>query len=154
MGRLRRPVESRLLDGTYQRSRHGPLPDSEDTSLTPPSRPADLTGTARKYWDELLSLLSNVARERDGPMLADLCRWRAELTRVRSVLKRTRPGGKGYNQLLIAAGICSDKMDKIASRFGLTPSDRAKLRAEQVGPVKSKVATRKPTKLDRNGAPK
>lgn len=148
MPRIRRPVESRLLDGTYEPGRHGPLPDPAE-SVTPPTRPDDLTGTARKYWDELLGLLPGVVRERDGPMLAEMCRFRYELTRIRGELRRTKPGGKGYNQLLVASGIAFDKFDKIASRFGLTPSDRAKLRAEMSGPVKAKVAVRKPTKLDR-----
>ena len=152
-GRKRRPVESRLLDGTYEPGRHGPLPDADEPT-DPPIRPADLTGNARKFWDELVRLLANVARERDGPLLADLCRWRAELARVRVELKRTRPGAKGYNQLLIGAGICSDKMDKIASRFGLTPSDRARLRAESPVVQKPRVASRPATKLDRNGRPK
>ena len=153
MGRHRRSVESRLLDGTYEPGRHGPLPDPDEPT-TAPERPGDLVGDARKFWDELIGLVGKFSRGTDAMMLGDLCRWRAELKRVRSHLKRTRPGAKGYNQLLVAAGICSDKVDKIASRFGLTPSDRAKLRAETVGPQKARVATRPKTKLDKAGGPR
>ena len=117
-------------------------------------RPSDFTSVEKKFWDELTALLGNVIRERDGPLLAELCRFRYELSLIRKELRKTRPGAKGYNQLLVASGIAFDKYDKIASRFGLTPSDRAKLRAEMVGPVKAKVATRKPTKLDKQGGPK
>jgi phage terminase small subunit len=153
--RVRRPVEDRLLDGTYKPSRHGPIPEPEDLgSIRPPVKPTDLTGPAAKIWEQLLSLLGGVARDRDGPLLADLCRWWAELKRVQKVLKTTEPGEKGYNQLLIAAGICSDKLDKIAARFGLTPADRAKLKAEQMGPLVTRVKTMPKTRLDAMGPPK
>lgn len=151
MGRPRRPIDMRLLDGTYEPSRHGPLPESEETAPKLLSKPVGLTGDTSKIWDRLFPLVAPVARERDMPLLVELCAWWSELNRVRAALKKSGPGSKGYNQLLVSAGICSDKVDRIASRFGMTPSDRAKLRAESVGAVKARVASRPKTALDRLG---
>jgi phage terminase small subunit len=153
MGRPRKPVEARILDGTYKPSRHGPPPDAGD-EVAPPAKPADLDGDAAVLWDTIVPMLATVARERDAPMLAELCWQWAELRRIKAVIAKKKPGAKGYNQLLVAAGICTDKFEKIASRFGLTPSDRAKLGVVQAGPVRAKVATRQPTALDRAGGPK
>lgn len=153
MPRARRPVEGRILDGSYKPSRHGPLPDTSDMPI-PPVKPVGLKGDAARFWDELIATVGKYSRDSDGMMLAVLSELCSERARVWAALRKTKPGAKGYNQLLVALGICTDKVDKIASRFGLTPSDRAKLRAEQVGPVKAKVATRPRTKLDRAGGPK
>ena len=154
MSRHRKPVEMRLLDGTYQPSRHGPLPADLGDAFAPPVKPSDLKGDASKLWDTLTVMLAGVVRDRDGLMLAELCQWWAELRRVKTVLAATTPDAKGYNGLLVAAAVCTDKLDKIASRFGLTPSDRAKLGAESTGPVKPRVATRPKTALDQSGPPK
>lgn len=151
MPRHPQPVELRLLDGTYKPSKHGPLPD--DTPGGPPAKPANLKSGPGKIWNELSKLLVRVLRESDGPMLAELCRWWHELKRAQDELAKSKPGAKGYNQLLIGVGICSDKVNKLAGLFGLSPSDRAKLRFEQAGPAKARVATRPKTKLDAQGGP-
>ncbi len=157
----RKSLEQHIKDGTYRRDRHGPRP--EEIARTPvservvpanPERPEDLTGVAGEVWDKLIGLLGEAVHDRDRPLLAELCRWWAELKRVQTALAESAPGEKGYNQLLIAGGICSDKLDKLASRFGLTPADRAKLKAENTGPPIAKVPTRPRTKLDQQGPPK
>lgn len=157
MPRPRKPVEQHIIDGTYRKDRHGPAPQPDPDGgddLGPPVKPRSLTGEAGKIWDQLARQLTGVLRARDTLLLVEMCRWWAELKRVQGALKKSRPGEKGYNQLLIGAGICSDKLDKLASRFGLTPADRAKLRAVEVVPGRPKVATRPRTKLDQDGPPK
>lgn len=166
MPRPRKCLEDHVRDGTYRADRHGPLPshlakgggpsvapDVVGSERNPPVKPADLTGPAATIWANLLKLLGPVVNERDGPMLAELCWHWAELRRVKDVIAKTKPGEKGYNQLLIASGICTDKLDKIAGRFGLTPADRAKLKVEASGPPVAKVPTRPKTKLDQQGPP-
>lgn len=152
MGRHRVPVEKRIRDGTYKPSRHGPPPDTS-ADVAPPVKPADLEGDASALWDSLVELLAGVVRDRDAAMLAELCWQWAELRRIKAVIAAKTPGEAGYNALLVAAGICTDKFDKIASRFGLTPSDRAKLGADKAGPAKPKVAVRPKTALDKSGPP-
>lgn len=149
----RKSLEDHVRDGTYRADRHGPLPEGFKASVAaakpivhslpcgPLVKPADLKGEAEKVWNALLPLLGSIATERDAPLLADLCTWWAELGRVRVRLKKVMPGEVEYNRLLIAAGICADKVDKIAARFGLTPADRAKLRID-TGPAKPKIVTR------------
>jgi phage terminase small subunit len=129
------------------------LPNDDGGAHVPPAKPADLKGGAGKIWVVLMKLLSRVVRESDAPMLAELCRWWHELKRTQGKLAKTEPGAKGYNQLLIGVGICSDKVNKLAGLFGLTPSDRAKLRFEQAEGAKARVATRPKTKLDAQGGP-
>ena len=77
-------------------------------------------------------------------------RWRS----LEEALDEKQPGAKGYNQLLVGAGIAADKVDKLGSRFGLTPADRARLKAEAATVAKAKVMTRPTTNLDRQGPPK
>lgn len=151
MGRPRKSIDEHMLKGNYRPSRHGlrpPLPDDPGGNV-PPSKPADLDHAAGQLWDKFVRLLAGVLRERDGDVLAELCRWLAELRRIRVVLLETVPGEQGYNQLLVAAGICSDKFDKLAARFGLTPADRTKLRAEgPISPPTAHVPSRKVTRAD------
>src|SRR4051812_14841340 len=97
----RKPLEKHILDNTYRADRHGPLTPDDAPQQTPPVKPADLTGEAGKRWDQLTALLLGVVRDRDAPLLAEACRFWAELKRVQTQLKKTTPGAKGYNQLLI-----------------------------------------------------
>jgi phage terminase small subunit len=152
-GRPRKSIEQHLADGTYRADRHGPLPTADDPT-PPPVKPSDLGGEAGEFWDQVTGLLRGVVRDRDAPLLAELCWQWAELRRIKAVIAKTKPGAKGYNQLLVGHAITTDKFDKIAGRFGLTPADRAKLKVEAVGPPKPKVLARPPTKLDRTGPPK
>ncbi len=165
MGRRKAPIEQKIKNGTYRPCRDGPLPSAmpvesgdlavgDTANAVPLVKPADLTGDAAAMWEKMSRTLAGVVKERDAVYLVEMCRWWAELRRVQAVLSKTTPGAKGYNQLLIGAGICADKFDKLGSRFGLTPSDRAKLRAEVATVQKAKVATRPRTKLDQQGPPK
>jgi phage terminase small subunit len=151
MPQRRKPVELRLLEGTHKPSVHGPAPEPGDHK--PPKKPADLTGEAAKVWAALVKVLKPVLRESDGFMLAELCRSWAELKKCQKAIQDMSPVEPGYNKALIGQSINLDKVTKMASLFGLTPSDRAKLRFEQAGPPQAKVATRPKTKLDKQGGP-
>ncbi len=153
MPKPRKPIESHVRDGTYRADRHGPLTDDLDTAA-PPVKPADLTGDAAEVWDRLVGLLAGIVRESDGPYIAEACQWWAELRRIRAALAKMTPGKHGYGSLIGTAATCSKEVDRLLTRFGLTPVDRAKLRAESVVPVKAKVAVRPKTALDRKGKPK
>lgn len=157
MGRPKKSIEQHLKDGTYRPDRHGPIPGAGGGSgvVAPPKKPADLNSDAAAIWSKLLPLLANTVRDRDAPLLAELCLWWAELERVTTVRDAMVPGEKGYKDILIASGICADKVTKLGEKFGLSPRDRAKLKPEvQAGPVAAKVPTRPRTKLDASGAPK
>lgn len=160
-GRPKKSLQEHVRDGTYRPDRHGPLPaknGGENAAKMPPAvkNPEPLppaAGGQAELWAELNRLLSGVVTERDVPILTELCWWWAELRRVQAQLRGMTPGEKGYKDTLIGAGICSTNLDRLASRFGLTPADRAKLRVENPGPPQAKTPTRPKTKLDRQGPP-
>ena len=151
MGRKRRAVEDRKLTGEYRADRHGPAPEEggEAESLV---RPSSLSTCAVLVWDELVGMLAGVARKRDVPVLAELCRWVERSNRIAAALDAMQPTDKDFGRLLVSAGIATDKVDKLASRFGLNPTDRAKV-PQGEGPAKAKVPTRPRTKLDTQGGP-
>ena len=150
MARRRKPVELRLLEGTYRADRHGPIPEAGGS---PPIKPRDLAGDAGSIWKRLVAYLAPVLRESDGPMLAELCWWWAELRRAQAVIAETKPGASAYLKKLSAVSACSEKVNRLASQFGLTPTDRAKLRFEAAVHTPPKVASRPRTKLDQAGGP-
>jgi phage terminase small subunit len=157
MARPRKPVAEHLKNGTYRADRHGPLAsdDVPREAFAPPVKPAEMNSDAAAVWDRVIPLLAGSVRDRDSPLLAELCYWWAELERVTAVRDGMVPGEKGYNSILIASGICADKVVKLSEKFGLTPADRAKLKPEvAAGPAAAKVPTRPRTKLDAKGKPK
>ena len=121
-------------------------------------RPPSLTGRAAEVWDELAGLLGGVVRRRDVPALVELCRWVERSERIAKELDAMPPAAREFKGLLVAAGIATDKVAMLTARFGLSPADRARIKADKVaGPAaapKPKVKTRQPTKLDAAGGPK
>ena len=154
-GRPRKSIDQHLRDGTYRADRHGPIATDqlESQAPPPPAMPGEVVGLAAEFWRRIVGLLGNLIRDRDAPLLAELCWHWAELQRIKTEIALVTPGTGNYRDLLIANGICTDKFDRIARRFGMTPVDRAKLKVESVGPAKPKVATRPPTANDRRGPP-
>jgi hypothetical protein len=155
-GRPRKPVENHLRDGTYRADRHGPIPDEEPAG-PPPAKPKDLTGVAEKFWNLVVALVGPTLRAADAPQLVQMCRWWARWKECEQAIDElaegVEPGSMQYTRLLNSAVVCSANFDRVASRFGLTPADRAKLRAEAAPPTRARVATRPATRLDQKGAP-
>lgn len=149
MGRKARPVADRLLDGTHRPDRHG-LPPDDGGGVERLERPSSLSGRAAEVWDEYVSLLSGVVRRRDVMVLEELCWWKAQSEKLRAVADAADPTDKGHKQLVIQAGIASDKVAKLSALFGLNPTDRAKV-PQGEGPRAAKVPTRPRTKLDAQG---
>lgn len=152
-GRPRKSVEDHVRDGTYRKDRHGPIPTastSDDPVTKFPDRPASLTGRPAEVWDRLAKVLGGVVRLRDVPTLEELCRWIERAERVDAELADMDPKETRFVKTLTGAAICTDKILKLSNCFGLSPSDRAKLKPEvSQGPPKPKVMTRQPTKLDK-----
>ena len=146
MGRPRKPTEKHLLDGTFRKDRHGPVPADLGTA-PPPVKPADLTGPAGEFWNRVTVLLAGVVRDRDGEQLAELCRWWARVQKVGAALDKSAPGSLVYGRLMNQASTASATFDRIAKRFGMTPADRAAVAAEAAGPAKTRVATKPKTSL-------
>lgn len=158
-GRPRKSLADHLRDGTYRPDRHGPRPGETanvqvPVSSCPPDKPHKLTPAQSAIWDQLTELLAGVVTDRDADSLKMICIWLSEFQRVQMILQTMTPGQKGYKDTLVSAGICSANYDKLASKFGLTPADRSKLKVVEVGPPVAKVPTKPKTKLDLQGPPK
>lgn len=129
-GRPRKPVQAKILAGTYRADRDGD-PASLVRAAGSPVAPAHLSGEALAFWGRIVPGLvaSGVAAACDGPALTAMCEWWARYRRYSEALDAAPADGDAY-QLLVMVGISTTNFDRLASRFGLTPSDRAKLRTE------------------------
>ena len=146
-GRPRKSVEAKVLAGTYRKDRDGPL-GAGDAPEPPPAPPAGLTVEQSAAWGELIPTLAGRVKRSDVLTLVDLCRWVVRMKRIDERLAKMAVEDKGDVQTLTAAGIATTNFDRLASKFGMSPSDRAKLRVADAGPPAPKVRTRPATKLD------
>jgi len=137
-GRPRKPIEQKIAEGTYRRDRDGPI-DCAVTTEGEPVAPDWLAGEALEFWSLITPQLvkGRVAGKCDSSALAMLCWWYAEFLKLIRTVDETRKAGKTPSPAqYVALGVTCDKWDKLASKFGLSPADRAKLKIEpQSGPV-------------------
>jgi hypothetical protein len=158
MGRPRKSIAEHVANGTYRPSRHGGAavePGPGDGPAETIERPTKLGAEAARIWEELAELLAGSIRKRDVPALVELARWIARSDRIAELLDSLDPTDKDFKGLLVQAGIATDKVSDLTKRFGISPADRAKLKAipSVNGPAVAKVPTRPQTKLDRAGKP-
>jgi P27 family predicted phage terminase small subunit len=141
-GRHKKPVELKILEGTFRRDRDGDpdAPVAGGEALMPKS----LKGDARKFWQAYVpDLISRgLARTVDTPALTAMCEWWARYRRYAAALDKTRANLKGGQGILTRCVMASKQFEGLATRFGLTPCDRAKLRAD-AGTVRPRVESRK-----------
>jgi P27 family predicted phage terminase small subunit len=129
-GRPRKPLPDLLLDGRYRSDRHGEpcevwLPDGA------PTMPDWLTDEARELWEALVPPLAQrgVATEIDAAELAAMCDWWKRYRQAcRALDDISDRQSNTYYRTQILAGAAWKNFSSAASRFGLNPSDRAKLR--------------------------
>lgn len=133
MPRPRKTIEQHLLDGTYRRDRHGPIPrklknvhktpmENRPKSIEPIST-SQVPFEAAALWDLVTS--TRILEESDKPMLAMMCQYWVQMGRCLSDLEKCDHTSRGtYIKSLRAA---SDGWKELAVRFGLSPADRAKL---------------------------
>lgn len=131
MGRPRKPTEKHVRDGTLRKDRHGsrtkqPKFDGE------PERPAGLSADARKHWETIVPALiaQGVAKSIDAPALAAMCEQWGEYCAAKR-LKVYDLKEKRQRQMLINAALRAWR--DLAARFGMTPTDRAKIEVQPDG---------------------
>lgn len=114
-GRPRKSAANLKLHGTYRKDRHATRPDD---GAEPPLtvKPEWLTGEASAFWDRVIVPLAKSGRAvvADGEMAAGMCDWWREWRDAPSIA---------------AKNIAWKNFVSCASRFGLSPADRAKLAA-------------------------
>lgn len=130
MGRPRKPGTLHILEGTHRRDRHGDPAAVESMNLGEPVPPKYLKGWALRYWHEITPRLREMkcATAADSAALAQLCTWWAAARRFTLMLEKAKDGDKRLYRLASNLAMATNQFQAIACRFGLTPSDRAKLR--------------------------
>lgn len=131
-GRPRKPTAAHILDGTHRSDRHGEQADQWQPDGAP-KMPAWLNNDAQTLWQELSPRLveSNVATCVDAAELAALCDWWAryrEAARVADGIK-DKQSTKFY-RLSILASMAWKNFATAGAKFGLNPSDRARLKID------------------------
>lgn len=125
-GRHPKPLNILKLEGGYRPSRHDGRNHASLTDDPPPDRPAHMEGLAATVWDYVVATRSNWLAPSDRMALEHLCDlWvlRTEaLTRYRADAnsREARTAFRDWSAMFV----------QVASRFGLTPSDRARLGEE------------------------
>lgn len=127
-----KPVALRVLKGNPGKKR---IPEVPKPAVISPERPANLSASARKVWDDLepklfkLGLLTEV----DGYAFAELCELeglvidlRRRLVR-RPLVRKTRNGYDQTDEILALKTRLQRNRERLWARFGLSPADRTDL---------------------------
>lgn len=138
-GRPPKPLSLHIAEGTLRGDRHGskgdvPTPDGK------PKRPAKMKKDAAWLWDNYVTKLADadIATAIDAPQLQRMCEWWHELKRCQRELSELEPVEKNYYRFLLQTQIAEKAFDSIASRFGLTPADRMRIKVEPRKTTESK----------------
>lgn len=141
-GPKHKPTELHKLHGTFRPTRHGPVDHPIDELIGLPEMPPGMPPMAIKLWNVVVPQLvkAKSAVLLDSIELAAMCRWWAQynelMTRVESESPYDQETDLKQWQLEKRAKAAWNSFDSIASRYGFTPADRARLRVDtkkQVG---------------------
>jgi P27 family predicted phage terminase small subunit len=123
-------------DGTFRADRHAALVDDSDFNGDLPERPADLSADELAVWDHVVETTpEGVLRLIDESELIGLCFWYGEYRRAIAAMRGMRITAKAYYRTIQLAAIAWKHFAAAASRFGMTPADRARLK---IAPSKPK----------------
>lgn len=120
------PTEFHRLNGTFRQDRHGGRLDAAPLPGTL-NRPGNLSPAAGALWDEIAATLPpGTLAAIDAAALTACCEWFA---RWKDLDRRLQAGDGDEYKLLTLAAVASKQFATLAAKFGLSPSDRAKLTA-------------------------
>jgi phage terminase small subunit len=124
-GRPPKTTDQHKADGTYRPGEHGVRVESQ-FGAGRPVMPADLDEHGAKMWDMVCQHMPlSVSSPLDEFALADCCRtW--SLVRIYHELLRSDPLDKDVAKVLSQS---QEKFLKWSARFGMSPVDRARLKA-------------------------
>jgi len=125
MGRRPKPATLHMRQGTYKPGRHQVQPLAGGELV----RPTGLGQYGLWLWNRVEDfVLQAGAGECDTECLAGMCRWYQQYRRINASLEKMRPDDSRHRELLYSAATAWRAFVDMASRFGLTPADRAKLK--------------------------
>ncbi|WP_428303898.1 P27 family phage terminase small subunit [Lacipirellula sp.] len=127
MGRHPKTEEQLAASGGYRADRHAGRKNSPKFDGVP-TPPAGLSFAARKHWDVVVPALieGGLAKAIDAPALAAMCEAWSEY--CEAIAMRVDPefiDVRRKRQMLISSALRAWR--DLAARFGMTPSDRARL---------------------------
>lgn len=137
-----KPTAIHQLHGTFRPTRHGPTEHPIDELIGLPEMPPGMPEQAIKLWKAVVPQLvkAKVAVQLDSIELASMCRWWCQYNELMTMVESDAPYDKETEnrqaRLERRAKAAWHTFDSIASRYGLTPADRARLRVDtkkQVG---------------------
>ncbi len=122
MARPRKPTKTLKLHGGLRKDRHSSRSD-EPKPTGKVVKPKGMSKDATAHWDQVVPGLLNtgVATSADVSALVRMCEWWAEGEKCRRS-KSWKPMAR-----VQAFAVAHKQWRDLASRFGLTPSDRANL---------------------------
>jgi P27 family predicted phage terminase small subunit len=135
-GRPRKPVADLMLEGRFRSDRHGEVSATWQPDGVP-TQPTWLSEDAAQLWADLVPPLiaRGIATAVDAPELASLCDWWSRYRQASRLLddNGANSGDPAYYRHFLQASTAWKNFTAVAARFGLNPSDRAKLRIESSG---------------------
>lgn len=144
-GRKPKPIELHERNGNPSKKNlakeKARMPRAPEASAIPPS---ELSEEGLDYWRRIFPVLQQmrVMTAADEIALTECCEYLADACRYRTALRRLRTGGatdliktkNGFaqpNPLVAMMRAASNQARKYLIEFGLTPSSRTKIHAEQ-----------------------
>lgn len=138
-GRQPKSKSRHRREGTFRADRHADRVDDRDFDGELPERPDDLSVDELAVWSLVVDTSpSGVLRAIDQSELVGCCWWYGEFCKAMRTMRPMRATVKSYYRLSNLAAIAWKHFAAAASRFGMTPADRARLK---VMPSKAKDET-------------
>ena len=121
-GAGRKPLRVHQLHGTYRDDRHGQPSKATSTGGDLPPKP-DLDPIAAAMWDLVTETRAPWLAESDGPALQALCEAWALRCSAHAALRDDATA----QEPRVAFTAYQAAFERLAARFGLTPTDRARM---------------------------
>lgn len=129
MGRPPKPTNQHKRDRTFRVDRHGARVRDEQFAGDLPERPADLSADEVAVWELVVGTSPDgVLRAIDESELTGCCWWYGEYCKAMRAMRPMKVTAKAYYRIANLAAIAWKHFAAAASRFGMTPADRAKLK--------------------------
>ena len=121
----RKPKTIKLLEGNRSRLS---LDYDEPAGLGLPKMPPGLDAVGKACWEAHIGqIIANGACEGDSVRIAGMCQLYSRYVKLGKEIDKS--GGMDYRKVILC-GLAWKNYDAGASRFGLSPGDRARLRTE------------------------
>ena len=129
MGRPPKSLKQHKQDRTYRADRHGSRVSDAAFEGDLPTRPDDLSVDELAVWELVVNTSpEGLLRSIDESELRGCCEWYGEYRKVMGAMRPMRATAKAYYRLANLAAIAWKHFAAAASRFGMTPADRARLK--------------------------